>query len=253
MDKSAIHKNDDPSEKRYMKMKELSEITGVKAPTIRYYITQGILPKPYKTHKNMAYYDERYIELIRLVKKFQKEHFLPLEIIKKAMEDLGHDKVPVMEQELTDKLSEAQQIGWMEPAAINKLVKPVNKEKLMEISKISKRDLEKSIKKGMLVADKNGCFNVQNVKLASLIAQVREHLSDERGFSFDFIAIHNDFILNVVDKEFKFFFTRILSGELTVPVANELAEKCIELFYDMFPIIHKRYLNKKIKDSLSIK
>lgn len=234
-------------------MKELSEITGVKAPTIRYYITQGILPKPYKTHKNMAYYDERYISLIRLIKKFQKEHFLPLDIIKKAIEDLGHEKAPVMEQELTDKLFEAQQIGWMEPSNVNKLVKPVNKEKLMELSKITEKDLKKSLKKGVLVMDETGCFNVQDVKLASLIAQIREHLSDERGFSYDFITIHHDFILDVVDKEFKYFFTRIVNGELTVPAAKELAVKCIELLYVMFPIIHKRYLNKKIKESLSIR
>lgn len=250
---SATSENAEPKEKKYMKMKELSEITGVKAPTIRYYISQGILPKPYKTHKNMAYYDERYIELIRLVKKFQKEHFLPLEIIKKAIEDLGHEKAPVMEKELTEKLFQAKEIGWMEPAAVNKLVKPVNKQKLMEISKITEKDLEKSLKCGILVRDGNGCFNVQDVKLAGLIAQIREHLSDERGFSFDFITIHYDLVREVVDKEFKFFFTRILNGELTVPVANELAVKSIELFYAMFPIIHKRYLNKKIKESLSIK
>lgn len=253
MAKSVKRKDDEHNEKRFMKMKELSEITGVKAPTIRYYITQGLLPKPYKTHKNMAYYDERYIELIRLVKKFQKEHFLPLEIIKKAIEDLGHDKVHVMEQELTDKLFEAQQIGWMEPVDVNKLVKPVSRQKLMEISKITEKDLEVSLKLGILIKDENGRFNVQDVKLASLISQVREHLSDERGFSFDFITIHNDLIHAMVDGEFKYFFTRILNGELTVPVANELAVKCIEIFYVMFPIMHKRYLNKKIRESLSIK
>lgn len=243
------HTND---EKRYIKMKELSEITGVKAPTIRYYITEGILPKPYKPHKNMAYYDEKYIELVRLIKKFQKEYFLPLEVIKKAIEDLGHDKVPLMEAELTTKLLQAQQLDWMEPASVNKLVQPVDKKNLMAMSKITREDLEKSLKRGLIVRDKNGRFNVQDVKIASLIAKVREHLSDERGFSFEFITMHNDLIRDIVDKEFKYFFTRILNGNLTIPEANDLALNCIELFYNMFPILHKRYLNKKIKESLNI-
>lgn len=245
-------KNRQKDGKRYMKMKELTEITGVKAPTIRYYITEGILPKPDKPHKNMAYYDEKYIDLIRLIKKFQKEYFLPLEVIKKAIEDLGHEKAPVMVDELTDKLFQAQQLDWMEPASFKKLVKPVNKKSLMAISKITRQDLEKSLKLDILARDKNGCFNDQDVKIATLIAQIREHLSDRRGFSFEFITMHIELIRDVVDKEFKFFFTRILNGDVNIPEANELASKSIELLYIMFPIIHKRYLNKKIKESLNI-
>lgn len=238
--------------KHYMKMKELSQITGVKAPTIRYYITQGILPKPHKPHKNIAYYDESYVELIRLVKKFQKEYFLPLEVIKKAIDDLGHDNVTLMESELTDKLFQAKQMDWMEPAPVNNLVKPVDKRTLINVSKISSKDLEKCVKIGALTQDENGCFNVQDVRLASLVAQVREYLSDERGFAFDFITTHNDFIRKMVEEEFQYFFSRIIKGEVTIPVANDLAVKSIEILYLMFPIIHKRYLNKKIKEALHI-
>jgi hypothetical protein len=62
--------------------------------------------------------------------------------------------------------------------------------------------------------------------------------------------MHHDLIRDLVDQEFEYFFTRIIKGEVTIPVANELASKSIELLYLMFPIVHKRYLNKKIKDSL---
>ncbi len=250
MAKAIENDTPEPNGKHYMKMKELSAITGVKAPTIRFYISQGILPKPNKPHKNMAYYDEHYIELIRLVKKFQKEYFLPLDVIKKAIDDLGHDKASIMENELTEKLFQAKQLDWMEPADVNQRVKPVDAQALMEASKISKEDLEKSLEIGMLVKDENGCFNVQDVKIATLIAQIRENLSDERGFSFEFITIHHDLIRTLVDQQFEYFFTRIIKGEVTIPVANELAFKSIELLHLMFPIVHKRYLNKKIKDSL---
>lgn len=238
--------------KRYMKMKELSEKTGIKAPTIRYYISQGLLPKPYKPHKNVAYYDERYVELIHLIKKFQKEYFLPLEVIREAIEDLGYDKAPAMQDEIADKLFQAKQLDWVEPASVTKLVKPVNKQILMSMSKITKEDLDKSLKIGLLTKDENGCFNLLDVKLATLIAQVREHLKDERGFSFEFITMHIELVHDIVGKEFNFFLARILNGEVTIPEANELASKCVEIFYLMFPIIHKRLLNKKIKESLSM-
>ncbi|MBU1170104.1 MAG: MerR family transcriptional regulator [Proteobacteria bacterium] len=237
---------------RQMKMKELSDITGVNGPTIRYYITQGILPKPYKTHKNMAYYEESYVELIAVIKKFQKEYFLPLDVIKNAIEELGHDKVPYMINELTEKLLQAKQLDWMEPAAVNKLVKPVSRKELMEITKISKKDLDATLKMGMIIQDENKCFNVQDVKIAMMISEIRENLSDEKGFSIDFVTMHNDFIKEIVDTQFKFFLARILKGELAINDANDLAFKCIEILYRLFPVVHKRYLNMKIKESLHI-
>jgi DNA-binding transcriptional MerR regulator len=238
--------------KRYMKMKELSEKTGVKAPTIRYYITQGLLPKPYKPYKNVAYYDERYIDLIRLIKKFQKEYFLPLEVIRNAIDDLGYEKAPTMQDEIVEKLFQAKQFDWVEPASVNKLVKPVNKQILMAMSKITEEDLEKSLKIGLLAKDENGCFNITDVRVASLIAQVRKHLKDELGFSFEFISMHHEFVNEIVNKEFNFFLSRILNGEVTIPEANKLASTCIELFYFMFPLVHKRLLNEKIKGVLNI-
>jgi DNA-binding transcriptional MerR regulator len=239
--------------KRLMKMKELSEITGVKAPTIRFYIAQGLLPKPYKPHKNVAYYDENYIELIHLIKKFQKEYFLPLEVIREAFEGMGYENAPAKQNEIVDKLFKAKQLDWVEPASVTKLVKPVTKQVLMSMAKITKADLEKSLKYGLLVKDENGCFNVLDVKIATMVAQVRELLTDEQGFSFEFITMHSDLIHDIVNKEFNFFLARILNGDVTIPEANELASKSIELFYIMFPIIHKRLLNKKIKESLNIK
>ena len=61
-----------------LKMKELSELTEVSSGTIRYYIKQGLLPEPYKPHKNMAYYDHSYVEKIKLIKDLQENHYLPL-------------------------------------------------------------------------------------------------------------------------------------------------------------------------------
>lgn len=242
----------DNEDKRMMKMKELSEATGVNGPTIRYYISQGLLPKPYKTHKNMAYYDDSYVDLIRMIKKYQKEHFLPLEVIKKAIDDLGFDQVANMDEELSEKLFQAQQLDWMEPESVNMLVKSVSKKELIAMTGILPKDLQACLKIGMLLQNEDKTFNVQDVKIALLIAEIRRNLNDDIGFSFEFITMHNDFINEVVDKEFKYFLTRILKGEVAIQDANDLAFKCIELLYRLFPIVHKRYLNKKIKESLNI-
>jgi len=75
--------------KKLMKMSELVQRTGVRKATIHYYISKGLLPKPRKTEKNMAYYDESYVERIRLIKELQLKWFLPLDMIKKVISQAG--------------------------------------------------------------------------------------------------------------------------------------------------------------------
>ena len=59
--------------------------TGVSRETIQFYLREGILPKPRKREKNQAEYDESYVELLRLIKDLQENHFLPLGVIKKII------------------------------------------------------------------------------------------------------------------------------------------------------------------------
>ena len=238
--------------RRMIKMKDLSEATGVVKPTIRYYISQGLLPKPHKINKNMAYYDECCVGLLQIIKKFQKEYFLPLDVIKKAIDDIGFEKFPFMEEELTEILFEAKRMNWMEPDTVNMLVRPLTKNELLEMSKISPKDFQQCLKLGMIHQNEDKTFNVQDVKIAMLVAQLRDYLSDERGFFFDFIAAHNDLIGSIVDMEFKYFLSRILDGNVTIQDANDLSLKSLEVFHRLVPILHKRHLNKKIKESLNI-
>ena len=49
-------------------MSELVERTGVAAATVRYYLAAGVLPPPAKVAANRFLYDERHVELIRLIR-----------------------------------------------------------------------------------------------------------------------------------------------------------------------------------------
>lgn len=72
--------------KNLLKIGQMAKKAGVSAPTIKHYVNEGLLPKPVKTSKNMAYYDESCIERIRLIKRIQKERFLPLDVIKRIID-----------------------------------------------------------------------------------------------------------------------------------------------------------------------
>ncbi|KOX12432.1 MerR family transcriptional regulator [Nocardiopsis sp. NRRL B-16309] len=51
-----------------MRIAELSRVTGVPAPTIKYYVREGLLPPGERTNRNQAQYDERHVRRIKLVR-----------------------------------------------------------------------------------------------------------------------------------------------------------------------------------------
>jgi len=80
-----------------LKISELARRSGVSVGTIRFYIREGLLPRPtVKTSRNMAYYDESFVSRIRLVRRLQEERRLPLSMIRSIVSggDEDHDAVP---------------------------------------------------------------------------------------------------------------------------------------------------------------
>ncbi len=65
-----------------MKIRELVKHSGVSKETVHYYIREGLLPKPRKCGRNVAEYDNGYVERIRLIKELQDHYFLPISVIK---------------------------------------------------------------------------------------------------------------------------------------------------------------------------
>jgi DNA-binding transcriptional MerR regulator len=68
-----------------MKISELSSRTRVPKETIHFYVREGLVPKPRKWGRNVADYDESFIERIHLIKEIQDHFFLPLSLIKKII------------------------------------------------------------------------------------------------------------------------------------------------------------------------
>jgi len=71
-----------------LKLKELIKTTGVSRETIQFYLRDGILPKPRKRSGAQADYNESYVDLIKLIKDLQENHFLPLSVIKKIIKQI---------------------------------------------------------------------------------------------------------------------------------------------------------------------
>ena len=71
----------------FLRMKELSQRSGVPAATVKHYLREGLLPEPVKTSRNMAYYPPEFVDRIRLIKQLQEERFMPLRAIKAVLDE----------------------------------------------------------------------------------------------------------------------------------------------------------------------
>lgn len=59
---------------RQLRISALSALTGVSTSTIHYYVKEGLLPKPLKSSKTMAYYCYEHLERLQLIIKLRQEN-----------------------------------------------------------------------------------------------------------------------------------------------------------------------------------
>jgi DNA-binding transcriptional MerR regulator len=64
-----------------LKIGELAKASGVSVSTVKHYISHSLLQPEKKTSANMAWYHPFNVERIKLIKRLQKEWFLPLSVI----------------------------------------------------------------------------------------------------------------------------------------------------------------------------
>jgi AcrR family transcriptional regulator len=76
---------------RRFTMSELVERTGVAPATVRFYLTEDLLPPPVKVAANRFLYDERHVEIIRLIRVLRDRRGLSLEAIGQLLPELLPD------------------------------------------------------------------------------------------------------------------------------------------------------------------
>jgi DNA-binding transcriptional MerR regulator len=72
-------------------MKDLCDRSGLPRQVVHFYINEGLLPVGRKTGRNMAVYGEEHLERLLLIKKLQREQFLPLKAIRAVLDPQAAD------------------------------------------------------------------------------------------------------------------------------------------------------------------
>lgn len=106
---------------------ELAKEAGVTVRTIRYYISQGLLPSPGMAGQGDRY-DTAYLKRLQLIKRL-KEEYLPLEKIRELLETLGdeaiNEEVDIAPPQAAESAREYIQsiLASREPVSLNQRLK----------------------------------------------------------------------------------------------------------------------------------
>ena len=67
-------------------MAELSARSGVPRETIHFYLREGLLPRPRKGGRTVAYYGEEHLDRLRTIRRLREEKYLPLAVIRRLLD-----------------------------------------------------------------------------------------------------------------------------------------------------------------------
>ncbi|MHB8233353.1 MAG: MerR family transcriptional regulator [Solirubrobacteraceae bacterium] len=231
---------DAASQQPLLKMSELAERSGVSAGTIRYYLREGLLGEGadiVRTSRNMAYYPPEYVQRIELIKRLQEKRFMPLRLIKGALEE-DPERVHAL-IELEDRILERALTGAEDSRRVSaKLVR--------ERYDIPRNVLDRLAEIGVLTPNRNG-YEQDDVKIIEAIANFRAGGYEEAlGFTVYDTLRYREALEPLVQEEVRALLDR-LAGEVDVERAMEIVAAGVEPLRELLGAMHSKLLLAELR------
>jgi DNA-binding transcriptional MerR regulator len=225
---------------RLLKMSELAERSGVSAGTIRYYLREGLLGEGrdiIRTSRNMAYYPSDYVQRIELIKRLQRQRFMPLRLIKGALEE-DPERVRAL-VELEDRILE-RAITGAEGA------RRTSTKAVRERYDVPRNVLDRLAEIGVLSPTRGG-YEPDDVKIIEAIASFRAGGYDEAlGFTVYDTLRYRDALQPLVEQEVRALLGR-LAGEVDVERALEIVAAGVEPLRELLGAMHSKLLLAELR------
>ena len=213
-----------------LRMKELSEASGVPAPTIKHYLREGLLPEPVKTSRNMADYPPEFVERIRLIKQLQEERFMPLRAIKSVLdEDPARARALV---ELEDRILDRALAGERTRTSAAEV---------RERYGVPKDVLDRLEKLEVLSPNSRG-YSPSDIKIIEAISRFRAGGYDEEiGFTVYDTLRYKSALEDLVREEVGMVMDR-LAGEVSPERVVEMLEAGAQPLQDLIAALHTKLM-----------
>jgi DNA-binding transcriptional MerR regulator len=212
--------------KNMLRAGQLAKLADVSLPTIKHYVNEGLLPKPLKTGKTMAYYDRACVDRIKLIKKLQKEKFLPLDVIKRI---LASGSAYEEELELGQAILKSHKLpSYAQPVSESRIERhtryPLKKIRLLE-------------QEGLLfpvVGDGGKQYDAIDCQIIEIMKR-REELGLPFDHSIDTVKLYRDAIEQAVQGDIRLFVKNLLGGFSKEATLKFLTE--VDDFLDSFVVL----------------
>lgn len=205
-------------ERELLKIGELARRAGVNRGTIQHYLREGLLPRPVKSHRNMAYYDPGCVERIRLIKDLQKRRFLPLHLIKRIVAGRGAgDQVRATMETQQAALTQIAPETQSPPLSVEAASKTFDlpRRLILELEKVG---LVSGVDRGG-----ERTFAGPDLEVLAAIGQLKRlGLSERAGFKPKDLLIYKTTLEGLLDQEVRTFL-RVVVGKKPKENATELA------------------------------
>lgn len=221
---------------RRLKMKDLEQATGVGREAIRYYIREGLLPQPHRPGKNVAWYDEHFVERILVIKDLQRKRFLPLHAIKDIV---GGDAPPTRAE--IEALRDIDGTLFANlPARKPERLSGVAKRVGLRAAEI--RRLAASEAFEIVTRRGDQWLEGDALRIVELWAAVRRAgFESELGFVPENLRLYVDVMRWLAREELRLF-THGVAGKRDVATTRKMAEQGIDLVNEMLGLIRKATL-----------
>jgi len=223
-----------------LKMSELAERSGVSAGTIRHYLREGLLGDGadiVRTSRNMAYYPVEYVERIALIKRLQQQRFMPLRVIKGALQE-DPERVSAL-IELEDRILERALASAEDDGRV-----PARE--VRAHYDIPRNVLERLAEIGVLTPTRAG-YDPNDVKIIEAIASFRAGGYEEAlGFTVYDTLRYREALEPLVAEEVSALLGR-LAGEVDVERALQIVEAGVEPLRELLGAMHSKLLLAELR------
>jgi len=222
-----------------LKMKDLERATGVGREAVRYYIREGLLPEPHRPGRNVAWYDQSFVERIQLIKQLQERRFLPLRVIKSIV--AGDSPPSIVEQGALAALD-----GRLPPAADLALEPPP--EQLAALAARTGVPIDEiqtlAANEAITLVTRGGKVWLEgpSIQLVELWARLRAAgFTAESGFGPEKARLYVDMVRWLAREELREF-THAFAGRVGADELVRLAEEGIRLGSEMIALLRRAAL-----------
>lgn len=214
-----------------MRMRELEKASGVNRETIRFYIREGLLPEPQRSHRNSATYTSDHLARLIAIRRLKDERFLPLSVIRALFSGDG---------DCCAATAMLPEIDALLRARLDKSGERIDPLALIDAQGFDRGLLDDAIAAGIVSPGADGLLTPRDGRILQLLLDgMALGFTRERGYLGEEAGRYAEVMRSLAEVEVKEFFARVAPhvGELE---AADMAERGIGILNQLMTELFTR-------------